>query len=157
MYLMRVVKVFHEGWHSWNWHFRDLPCMRGFSLGLNITEHFREGFRFSWLPNSGSEIGTSFIWILATMSVRCNGKNYNSIVICLSRAVTPTCHNSLIFPLFSSHYTSILSLARPGPPARPAPGPPMNFTERAWAEILKPAKFFLARARPEMLFLFVLH
>jgi hypothetical protein len=33
----------------------------------------------------------------------------------------------------------------------------MNFTGRAWAEILKRVKFFLARAWPEMLFLVVLH
>jgi hypothetical protein len=46
-------------------------------------------------------------------------------------------------------YLSILSTARPGPP--------MNLTGRAWAEILKPANFFFARARPEMLFLVVLH
>jgi hypothetical protein len=36
------------------------------------------------------------------------------------------------------------------------PSPPTNFTGRAWIEILKPAKFFLARARPEILFLVVL-
>jgi hypothetical protein len=54
-------------------------------------------------------------------------------------------------------YLSILSPARPGPLARPGPGPPTNLTGRAWVEILKPAKFFLARARPEMLFLVVLH
>jgi hypothetical protein len=58
-------------------------------------------------------------------------------------------------------YLSILSLVRLGPLARPdpgpAPGPPTDLTGRAWAEILKPAKFFLARARPEMLFLVVLH
>jgi hypothetical protein len=47
--------------------------------------------------------------------------------------------------------------ARPDPArARPGPGPPTNFTRRAWAEILKPAKCFFARARPEMLFLVVL-
>jgi hypothetical protein len=48
---------------------------------------------------------------------------------------------------------------RPAGPARarPASGPLTNLTGRAWAEILKPAKFFLARARPEMLFLVVLH
>jgi hypothetical protein len=45
----------------------------------------------------------------------------------------------------------------PGPLSRPAPGPPTNLTGRAWAEILKPAKKFLARARPEILFLVVLH
>jgi hypothetical protein len=39
-------------------------------------------------------------------------------------------------------YLSILSPARPGPLARPALGPPTNLTGRAWAEILKPAKFF---------------
>jgi hypothetical protein len=38
-------------------------------------------------------------------------------------------------------------------PARPGPGPPMDLTGRAWAEIFKPAKFFLARALHEMLFL----
>jgi hypothetical protein len=54
-------------------------------------------------------------------------------------------------------YLSILSPARPSPLARPAPGPPTNLTGWAWAEILKPAKKFLARARPEMLFLVVLH
>jgi hypothetical protein len=42
-------------------------------------------------------------------------------------------------------------------PARPAPSPPTNLTHRAWAEILKTAKLFFARARPEMLFLVVLH
>jgi hypothetical protein len=43
---------------------------------------------------------------------------------------------------------------RPAGPAqaRPAPGPPTNLTGRAWAEILKPAKIFLAQAQPEMLF-----
>jgi hypothetical protein len=41
--------------------------------------------------------------------------------------------------------------------ARPAPGPPTNLTGRAWEEILKPAKFFFYRARPEMLFLVILH
>jgi hypothetical protein len=48
---------------------------------------------------------------------------------------------------------------RPAGPARaqPASGPPTNLTRRAWAEILKPAKFFLAQARPEMLFLVVFH
>jgi hypothetical protein len=48
---------------------------------------------------------------------------------------------------------------RPAGPvrARPAPSPPMNFIGRAWAEILKPVKIFLARARPEMLFIVVLH
>jgi hypothetical protein len=46
-------------------------------------------------------------------------------------------------------YLSILSPARPGLP--------MNVIGRAWAEILKPAKKHLARARPEMLFLVVLH
>jgi hypothetical protein len=30
--------------------------------------------------------------------------------------------------------------------ARPAPCPPTNLTGWAWAEILKPAKFFLDRA-----------
>jgi hypothetical protein len=47
----------------------------------------------------------------------------------------------------------------PGPQARPgpAPGPPANLNGHAWAVILKPAKIFLARARPEMLFLVVLH
>jgi hypothetical protein len=33
----------------------------------------------------------------------------------------------------------------------------MNLTGRAWAEILKYAKLFLARARSKMLFLVVLH
>jgi hypothetical protein len=37
------------------------------------------------------------------------------------------------------------------------PSPPTNLTGRAWAEILKPATIVLARARPEMLFLVVLH
>jgi hypothetical protein len=48
---------------------------------------------------------------------------------------------------------------RPAGPARarPAPGPPTDLTGRAWAEILKLAKFFLAQARPEMLFLVTLH
>jgi hypothetical protein len=48
---------------------------------------------------------------------------------------------------------------RPTGPARaqPAPGTPTNLTGRAWAEILKPAEIFLARAWPEMLFLVVLH
>jgi hypothetical protein len=41
--------------------------------------------------------------------------------------------------------------------AQSALGPPTNLTRWAWAEILKPAKFFLARAQPEMLFLVVLH
>jgi hypothetical protein len=41
--------------------------------------------------------------------------------------------------------------------ARPALGPPTNLTGRAWVEILKPVKKFLARARPEMLFSVVLH
>jgi hypothetical protein len=54
-------------------------------------------------------------------------------------------------------YLSILSSARPGPLARPTPSPPTNLIGRAWVEILKPAKIFLARAQPEMLFLVVLH
>jgi hypothetical protein len=54
-------------------------------------------------------------------------------------------------------YLSIWSPPRPGQLARPATGPPTNLTGRAWAEILKPAKIFLARARPEMLLLVVLH
>jgi hypothetical protein len=37
------------------------------------------------------------------------------------------------------------------------PGPPTNLTGRAWVEILKPVKKILARARPEMLFLVILH
>jgi hypothetical protein len=37
------------------------------------------------------------------MLVRCNRKNYNSIVICLRHAVSLTSHSSLISPLFSSH------------------------------------------------------
>jgi hypothetical protein len=35
----------------------------------------------------------------------------------------------------------------------PEPGLPTDLTGWAWVEILKPAKKFLARARPEMLFL----
>jgi hypothetical protein len=52
---------------------------------------------------------------------------------------------------------AILEHFQPGPLARPVPGPPTNLTGRPWAKILKPAKIFLARARPEMLFLVVLH
>jgi hypothetical protein len=52
-----------------------------------------------------------------------------------------TLHDSVLIP---EHF-------EPGP-TRPAPGLPTNLTGRAWAEILKPAKNFLARARPEMLF-----
>jgi hypothetical protein len=54
---------------------------------------------------------------------------------------------------YISVYLGILSPAR----AQPVPGPPTNHTRRVWAEILKPTNFFLARARPEMLFLVVLH
>jgi hypothetical protein len=44
-----------------------------------------------------------------------------------------------------------------GPAGPTRLGPPTNLTGRAWAEILKPAEIFLAQARPEMLFLVVLH
>jgi hypothetical protein len=46
-------------------------------------------------------------------------------------------------------------LARPG--SARWPGPPTKLTGREWAEILKPAKKILVRARPEMLFLVILH
>jgi hypothetical protein len=49
-------------------------------------------------------------------------------------------------------YLSILSPARPGPLARPGPGPPTNLTGRAWAEILKPAKIFWPEPGPKCCF-----
>jgi hypothetical protein len=50
------------------------------------------------------------------------------------------------FAAIPKHYEP--APTRPAGPARarPAPGPPTNLTGRVWAEILKPAKIFLARA-----------
>jgi hypothetical protein len=65
-------------------------------------------------------------------------------------------HVPFCLALFKSALKLYLSILSPAQ-AQPGPGPPTNLTGRAWAKILKPAKNFLARARPEMLFLVVLH
>jgi hypothetical protein len=54
-------------------------------------------------------------------------------------------------------YLSILSPARPDPLARPGPARPRTLLHERGQRSWSPRKLFLARTRPEMLFLVVLH